>query len=281
MINFVITEICNWKCRYCVFPNKKSTKHTTKEIIKKHIDYVNIIVDKLNFTTSVQGGEVGLVPIDILEYFFSSISKKTDVSTNGEFLKRNLHNNPIIKPKINNIILHVADDLTGKVDNYNSDSVCGIVDINKNPKSIREFINNNNHIYFEYIDYDNDITGPVGKFSYEELYKSIKDLDNVSDWAKERLLNRFNKNLKECQNLCMSMHPVFFVDLVNETIPLCMRNYMKVYKSLTKYNLIKTIKEINTFDYVGNVCRSCIRICQDEGVGLPQIKNKLLYRSII
>lgn len=280
MINFVITEVCNWECEYCLFPKIKNKKHTSIEKIEKHYRYINEIIKKLDFPVSVQGGEIGLVPVNILECFFSKINKPIDVSTNGEFLKRNIHNNPIIKSKINKILLHVTNNIQEKI-NINFDienSICGIVDISNNPIEIKKFIEKNKHIYFEYIDYDNGIYDEIKPHSHFDLYEAIKNLNNVSNWAKERLTTRFDKNLKECQNQCMRLHPCIFVDLVNEKIPLCIRNYNTVYKELNKENLIETIKGINSFDYTNNTCKSCIRICKDEGIGLPQIKNKMLYR---
>ena len=159
--------------------------------------------------------------------------------------------------------------------------VVGIVDINKNPINIRNFILQNSHILFEYVDYENGIFNDIGQHSYVELYDAIQDLDNVSEWAKDRLKTRFHKDLAESQNQCMRLHPCFFIDLVNETIPLCIRNYMKVYKPLRRDNLIEIIKGMSTFDYINNTCESCIRICRDEGIGLQQIKNKMLYRSLL
>lgn len=286
LFNFIITEVCNWNCDYCAFPQIQLTaNHTTKEIIDKHIDYINEIIDKINpDVISVQGGEIGLIPEDILEYFFARLNRKIDVSTNGEFLKRGFHKNPIIKSKVRIIMLHVVDKIDNyKVDiNYDSEIpvVCGIVDINKNPEKVKQFIQANSQIYFEYIDYEHSISEESSHIDscYLELFYAIRDLKNVSKSAIHRILKKHELNkdkvIKLNQNVCMRLHPYIYVDLVNERIPLCIRNFSDVYQDLTYDTLIKIITNIGFFNYKDNHCNCCFRMCQDDGIDIKQILKK-------
>lgn len=293
LFNFIITEVCNWNCGYCLFPQiKQNAKHTTKEIIDKHIHYINHIIELIKpDTITVQGGEVGLVPPDILEYFFYTLQSKIIVSTNGEFLKKGFHKNPIIKKKLKSIMLHVADNIDDySVDiNYVSDIqiICGIVDINKNPKKVKKFIQANPNIMFEYIDFENSIfkLAPQTKNLYFELYTAIQKLDNVSYEAKMRILKKHqlnkDKDILVNQNICMKLHPCVYVDLVNERIPLCMRNFLDVHERLTYYKLIRAISHVDPFHSENNVCSNCFRMCQDDGIDMGQILKKSKLKGVL
>lgn len=265
--------------------------HTTKKIIDKHINYVNEIIEKINpEIITVQGGEIGHVPEYILEYFFERLNRPIDISTNGTFLKREFHKNKFIRPYINRIMLHITDvigcdelEINYDITDPDIEISIGIVDISKDPKKIKEFLEVNKKIYFDYIDYETAIDGGDLKVfpSYNDLYESIKDLSNVSEFAKQRILNRYKrgKDLSTNQQMCMSLHPCVFIDLVRETIPLCIRNYTTVTMPLNKENLISVIGDVGVFDYNNNVCKNCFRICQDDGVGISQIKNKSRYKE--
>lgn len=278
-----------------MFPKlQKLAKHTSKKIIDKHIEYINEILDKINpDIVTIEGGEVGHIPEYILEYFFERVNRKIEVSTNGQFLRREYHKNEFIRPKIKKIMLHIADKIDNNKIELDYDIIdddilieCGIVDINKDPKRIREFIISNDHIDFKYIDYDSDILGDgfgLDEVSYLDLYDAIKDLENVSSIAKERIIKKHKlnerRNIKTNQDMCQKLHPCVFIDLVNETIPLCIRNYLTVYTPLNYENLCASITETGIFDYSNSHCSNCFRICQDEGINISQIRNRSLYKK--
>lgn len=277
-----------------MFPKlQKLAKHTSKDIIDKHIDYINEILDKIDpDIITIEGGEVGHIPEYILEYFFERINRKIEVSTNGQFLRREFHKNQFIRPKIKKIMLHVVDkidsnkiELDYDIEDNEIPIECGIVDINKDPKAIELFLEANQHIVFDYIDYEHGIdTLPIDiSASYGILYDAIKDAPNVSNQAKQRVMRRYKRNaakdIKMNQDMCKKLHPCIFIDLVNETIPLCIRNYLTVYNELTYENLKSAITDLGVFDYTNARCDSCYRICQDGGVGIEQVRKRTEYKK--
>lgn len=296
MWNFILTEVCNWNCEYCVFPNKKEVHHATKLSIETHIDYIKRIMDITDpglQNLMIQGGEVGLVPKDVLIYLFERIQCKIDISTNGEFLRREYHNHPSMRPWIERIMLHIGDpideyklDLDYSLEDDDIFIDTGIVDVDMNPIKVQKFIQVNPQIRFDFVDYETPIfDGPcrVNSSVYKDLYDAIKNLDNVTKFAKDRLWKRFLRHkttdIKKQQEVCRSLHPSIFIDFVHETIPLCIRNYGLVDLPLTEKNLISVIGDIAPFDYNNNVCDNCFRICQNGGVNMSQVYNKMKLKK--
>jgi hypothetical protein len=259
-----------------VFPDLPEPKHSTKEILKRHLPYIRTFQEKLKFNTCIQGGEIGFLPKEILECFFGLWPEPIEVSTNGEFIRKGYHVK--YKKQIKEILLHITEDLTKKInlgytlENFN----IGICDITRNPELIKKFILMHPEITFNFIDYENPINEPCDgqPQDYLELYNCIKDLKNVSPWAINRIKSRIkNDNLELFQKSCSSFNNIFTVDLVNEKIVKCIRNFKTSSVPLTQENLKIVMTEFNVFPE-SSLCNNCFRICQDHS-----ISEKLSFRK--
>ena len=106
--NFVLTEQCNWRCKYCFFTDIQDQRSANFDIVKMHLEYIKDFM--IEGYMDVQGGDIGLVDIGLLEYFFETMGRKMYVSTNGVFLNKKMHLNEKIKPFIKMIwkIIYVA-----------------------------------------------------------------------------------------------------------------------------------------------------------------------------
>ncbi len=291
MFSFILTEECNWNCRYCQFPKIKEPKHASIESIKSHIDYIkdinNVINDQFTWNLTIQGGEIGFVPIDVLEYLFTIWEQKISISTNGEFFRRNYHKNTILKPKIDQMLFHLTDDLHPReiVLDYDLRDIdvslnIGICDITRTPDRIRKFLKINSKIYFNFVDYEHniDLFCDLQPSMYIDLYNNIKDLDNVSDYAKERIEQKIGgRPIQTHQNTCSSLSHVSMIDFINERIVLCVRNYNTSFIELTKENLIKVLTTYNSFNNK-DLCNNCFRMCQEIDTKRT-VNLKTIYRK--
>ena len=296
MWNFILTEVCDWNCEYCVFPEIREPQHATKLSIESHIDYIKEIMDLTDpglQNLMVQGGEVGFVPEDVLVHLFERTQRIIDVSTNGEFLRKGYHKHPKMRPWIKRVMLHIGepiDDYKLELDySLEDDDIfidTGIVDVNMDPVKVKLFIQRNQDIRFDFVDYEHPVfDNPcrVNGFIYKDLYDAIEDLPNVTQFAKDRLLKRFlrhkDTDMKKQQEICRTLHPAVFIDFIHEEIPVCVRNCNFVSLPLTKDNLKKAISDISPFDYSNYTCDSCFRICQNGGVHMGQIQNRIRLKK--
>jgi hypothetical protein len=243
----------------------------------------------------IQGGEIGFLPEDVLVHLFQRTERMIDVSTNGEFMRRGYHKHYKMRPWIERIMLHIGepiDDYKIELDySLHDDDIfidTGIVDVNMDPIKVRKFIQRNPEIRFDFVDYEHPVFGNpcrVNASIYEDLCQAIDDLPNVTQFAKDRLLKRFMRHkdtdMKKQQEICRNLHPSLFVDFVHEQIPLCVRNCNMVFLPLTKENLISAIADIAPFDYNRRTCDSCFRICQNGGVHMGQIQNRMKLKKIL
>jgi hypothetical protein len=297
MWTFILTEKCDWKCDYCLFPKISSPRSTTVDILSKHLPYIKKLIkltDPGYQNIIIEGGEIGFLSIDVLIYLVNQLKLKIDVSTNGEFIRRGYHKNQFLRFWIDNILLHIADEIFDYKLNLdyslNSDIFInvGIVDIRSNPKNIRSFILRNSDVSFNFIDVETPIFGEINNLTpeiYKIIYDNVSDLPNVTEVAKDRLLRRYKRNKKinisNNQALCRKLNPSIFIDFVNERICLCNRNYNIAYLDLNEANLIYVLTNISPFEKFKYSCISCFRICQDIGVNIKRLSNKNRIRSIL
>lgn len=296
MLNLILTEECNWNCKYCLFPQIKKPNRTNIKIIRRHLHYVKkifkIVSNEYTMNLMIQGGEVGTLPEEVLEFLFTEWGMDIDVSTNGEFVRRGFHKNPKIRKYVKRIMLHIADPIGPykiKLDYDFKDPEIfmdtGICDVEKDPDNLVSFIKMNSNIRFDFVDYEQDINKECSDNSnlYIELYEKLLPLENVTEQAKERIKKRYElnkgKEIKDKQNLCRQLNPTFFVDLVRETIPLCIRNYGKTFIPLNEENFKKTISEVNIFNFENCTCKNCFRICQNQGTDIGIYSKKIKYKK--
>jgi len=264
---FIVTQKCNWNCSYCEFPKISDPKETTVEILSRHLPYIKNVMNRLGnlvVFSDISGGEVGLLPLDTLRYFFQTLDYPMVVSTNGKFMENGYHLDKILRPYIKGLWYHVHPE-PGKFKvsyNYQDDEILinkGIVHNNIN--DIIDFINLNRNIEFGYIELEFDIDKKM-KPNYEmylDLYNRIKDLPNVTNDARHIIHQRLNEKLSlrdDCQNL----NTTVVLDMINERILLCHRSQMN-YIKLNEKNLINRLTNFPRDLFKGsNKCESCTRL---------------------
>lgn len=253
--SFILTERCNWNCYYCDFPSIKNPKDTDIDKINKHMPYISKNIEDNSFI-DVQGGEIGLIDINILISFFKYMKDKSViVSTNGKFLENNYHFIPSIRKKIKEIWWHLCEEPNGKkfkVDYYDKDINIRRGIVSKFLKNLIEMMEKNPQISFDYAELETSKVSPL------EAYKNLKNITNLTDRAKNILKSRCNNKITP--EICSKFHDTVSIDLVNERILLC-HKAMQNYIILSKLHLKKRLNNfpINVFNGK-NSCEHCIRL---------------------
>ena len=263
---FIVTEECNWKCKYCGFPEIVQPKSTNLQILSRHLPYIKEIVDKLGdllVFCDIAGGEVGLLPLDVLQYFFKTIDRKIVVSTNGLFMEKGYHLDPVIRPYIDGIWWHVHPEPKGKIDyDWNDDEIF----INKgithdNAQEMVDFCEANPNIQMNYVEFEFPIGESLQKNDSDYLYllEKLEDLPNVTQNAKDILRSRLTEK-EGLREQCRDFSQTVVFDLINENILLCHRS-MNNYIPLNRKNLEKRLRLFPKDVFPGeNQCNSCTRL---------------------
>lgn len=286
MISFILTEECDWGCNYCYFSHLENQKKPKMEIYQKHLPYIKKIMDirlahNLPLKADIQGGEVGNMPLELLQYFFQTVQYPIDVSTNGEFFKRGYHLDDKIRPYIAAILWHVTNDFKTIIEtDYKDDKIHisrGIV--HNNEDEIVDFIKLNKHITFDYIEFEFDIKEKreMNVLSYHSLLKRISSLKNITEYAKQVLEKRLSEKIGHRDN-CIKFHDSIVIDLVNENICQCQR-HLDDCIPLNKDNLIKRLRGFPKNFFKGLGCKSCTRLYAGKYSG-NIIERTLLGRSL-
>lgn len=240
-IDLVATEVCRWLCEYCAFPSIMDQKSTTIPIINKHGWYIKKLIDKLKQKGAevqlyFQGGEVGELDIGVIRHLFKIIDSEITISTNGLFLDRGYHKDPVIREYIKQIFWHVNPtcDLRPITDFHDEDIkiVRGVV--HKDKETLESF-NNYTNLNIEY----SEIENPINE-------KSVVDVDIIEK--------------------CRNYHNDITIDLVNEKICLCIRTFKDITIPLTEENLLTALKTFPGVLYdlpavENSLCYSCCRLC--------------------
>jgi hypothetical protein len=228
--------------------------------------YIQELIEKLDgIVTGIdaQGGEIGLLDLDTLKYFFKYIPIPVIVSTNGKFLERGYHKDKAIRPLIKEIYYHIYQTPKKiKIDykNYDDEIPIRIGIVHNNIKGIVDFIKMNPNVIFDYVEFENQIYNQeiIPSIQYKKLTNRLNGLPNVS----ENVINILNSKINEIKNkqdLCRKFSSTITIDLINERILLCHRSNNS-YIPLTKENLIKRLtrhpKELFSIDN----CCSCVRL---------------------
>lgn len=264
---FILTEVCDWECEYCDFVKIENPRHTNMDVLKKHLPYISEIIKKLgHYAVHVDcaGGEIGLLPIEILRYFFETIDAKFVVSTNGLFLDKKYHLDPVIRPRIREVQWHVIDHPRKiKIDvDYHDDEIFinkGIV--GKDAQGMVDFCEANPDIQMNYVEFEFDMDRPREKDDalYKKFYEMIKNIPNITDNAKNIIKGRLTEK-ENLRDLCEKFNQTVVTDLINERIMFCHRS-QNVTIPLTKRNFIK---RIHTFPkdmfFENKKCNACTRL---------------------
>lgn len=282
--SLILTEECDWDCEYCYFPNSHQ-KSPSLSVYQKHLPYIKKVMDKLDevdllVNIDIQGGEVGLISESMLEYFFETIKHKVSVSTNGMFLSKKYHLNKKIRPYIRSIMWHLCKEPGNfKIVDYEDDDIYisrGIV--HRDADEMIDFIKMNNHITFDYVEFEFDIKREMlpSMALYGYLYDRISSITNVTHNAKEILKRRLMETEDHRDN-CRKYNGSILIDLVNEKICLCQRQLNENIE-LTEKNLLM---RLNTFPeklFKGDGCNTCTRLYSGKFFG-NVIERAMLIRT--
>lgn len=264
--SFILTEKCNWKCSYCEYPLMQKPNTTTKKILDKHMPYIMDMIINLGKNVTgidVQGGEVGLIDLNILRVFFKYIPFPVIISTNGKFLERGYNNDKVIRPLIKEIYYHVyPDPKKVKIEYKKYDDKIPIKNgiVHNNIEDMIDFIRINENIFFDYIEFENPIYSKtkISVNQYHVLIDKVKNFPNISSKALNILKRKIEKNTPK-REFCRKFSSTVTIDLVNERILLCHRSnssYIHLSKTNLKKRLTSYPKDIFSIDN----CKSCVRL---------------------
>lgn len=285
-ISLILTEKCDWDCHYCMFPFLSCRNETNETILQRHLPYIADIIYKLRMNQitvnlDIQGGEVGLLPPNVLREFFQIMKMPVAVSTNGEFLKQGYHLDEDIQPYISTILWHVTNDFSAVVEDYEDDKTPisrGIV--HDDIFEIMEFIRNNQHIMFDYVEFEFDIkeARQMKVDMYHVLIEMLKQVKNITDNVIHRLEARIFENPKNRDN-CRDLNSSVVLDMVNETICLCQRNTMDNIP-LTEDKLRLRLKGFPRNFFKGDGCETCTRLHSAKMAG-TSIESIMKVRRVL
>lgn len=261
IINIVPTEICKWNCCYCIFPSIKNPKSTTVEIIDKHCTYIKNILNilketKINIQVCLQGGEVGELSKDMMTYLLDKFDTSVVISTNGLFLEKEYHKDSYIRKYIDQIHWHVSPDCKLEI----------IKDVKDDIKIIRGVVCHNQQQMDNFILYN-------------------KDSLNIEYSKTDNLLHQQSYISTDIIEKCRNYHNEITIDLVNENLCLCIRNFKDVTIPLNEINLISLLRSfpLNTYN-LPNIektsCYSCCRLCVDR-INHNMFKERLKTLKVI
>jgi len=249
--DLVLNESCNYNCFYCTVKNYKNT--ITKDKLDK-LDWLFTILKKLHnkklINVVIQGGDIGLVPEETLEYFFQKIYPiKVEISCQDNFFKNKY--NEKFKDYYTVLYNHISD-LDGCISP--NIGVTGVVD--KDPKKIKDFIDKYGPV--NYIGFENDFS-PI---TIQGIKETIKEFINIIGPNKQLqdILNISNEELKKRRKECYKAAYVT-LSLCSGKIVQCIRNYNNSIE-LTNDNLYKYIIKPDIIKTVG--CESCSRTFIDK-----------------
>jgi hypothetical protein len=210
------------------------------EIIDRHCSYIKNLIKSLKRGNAevhlyLQGGEVGELPVELIEYLLSKIDSEITIDTNGLFMSKGYHKNPKIRKYIKQILWHVSPDC----------ELIDIDDVTDSIKIIRGVVHPDPQIIESFLGFTKmDI-------EYSEIEMPLSGKSIVSQDI-----------IRKCRNY----HNDITIDLVNERLCLCIRNFDRIFVPLNEDNLIKLLgsfpKDIYDLpDIENSSCYSCCRLC--------------------
>ena len=266
--SFILTEECDWNCEYCAFSGVEHAMKAQMSVYQAHLPYIKKVMDTLNkkdvlVNIDIQGGEVGLIDLDILKYFFNTIALTINVSTNGEFLRRGYHHCPDIRKHLGTIMWHVKDDIfpAEVIDDYHDPDIHisrGIV--HNNVDEIVNFVCTNHHILFDYIEFEFDIreSREMDVEMYHDLLNKLEDVENIT-WNAWQILKGRITERKDHRVNCRKFNHSIMINLANETVCFCQRQ-PRTNIPLSRENLTYRLKTFPKDIWDWTTCESCTRL---------------------
>lgn len=265
-----LTQKCQWKCWYCDHPSIINPQTCSEDDLKQLIDILIELKDiRKDVEILLEGGEIGLLDEKLLDLiFYSNVSDKYSITTNGLFMKKGFHNR--YKDKINYLLYHVVPEIEfdSEFEYYqNGLPIQYTVVVHKN--NIQQFQNlldkNPNCMFLPHFlqPRRNDLNF-MNKDDFKRIYEIIKDKDNVFDFIKLRVklisevLDR-KESLKRLQLSCQKKMTKTIINLPTKKIHRCCVSMNSSSVELNKENLIKILNGENIFDNSDTeMCLNCI-----------------------
>ena len=273
---FSMTEKCNWNCFYCDFPTINKPSQVDINYLKEIVPKIKKITDKFKIQMCIEGGELGLVDEEILDYMFIESGLvdnqvKWHIATNGLFLKKGYHKK--YKENIRSILYHVKPDIDqntnfnfNSFEEYNFDIFYTIVVHKKNIPLLKNFFNFHKGKLFVPHVLQPRIKGLdlLDLNYYTEIYNIIKDCSNVHPhfitrykYIIENFDNQHLMNLK--RKFCCENYKKMMIDFPNNKIIRCCISMGTDKIEFNETNLNNTLKNnIGIFPKWDVTCKNCI-----------------------
>jgi len=284
-IEIILTKSCTWNCLHCLYsPDYKVNLTISK--ITKHLPYIVDTLSKLNnFSICLVGGEIGLVPCNMLSEIFNILSNGNKlpifISTNGEFLYNGYH--LIFDKYIYKIFWHFNDDLRYYYHNNINININNKIHFGKvfnRIEQVKPYLDNiivYNNIILDYLSFDLPLYSINNKSQDEILsmynyllstvqsyYSNIISNDCIQDIKNKIHLLSINNNLEDSRKACSELNETISIDLEDEVIWQCSgRSHNKI--ELNEDNLISMLlPHNNLFNNYNKYCDSCIPWCIEK-----------------
>lgn len=283
VIEFSVTDYCDWNCEYCSFPLLTEKRKVSNKILTEKwlFDIINNIL--FDSEILIQGGEIGTLELDdiyLLEEILKLLNRKVIIDTNGLFIVKNYHK--ILKKYIDKIYLHVTDNGKNthidKIKEKNDlDDIIIIYGIVGEPDFIIDYLTKMKDITFEYV----DIESSNVEFSYEKNKEKIK---KINLFQNNKYTNFFrNDNKIEYQRSLCKHASNLVINLQKMKLMPCMTKAQIDYTShldLTYDNFKKILTEMNVYNITNDFCKKCYRSCFIVNFDYI-LRNKITYKKRI
>lgn len=285
-ISFFITSMCNWNCYYCDIPKITNQKSTTLTILQKH-SYIFEYINKLKCPVSLTGGELGLVPTNVIDYLFGHFDVPLLIPTNGTFIKNGMFDH--YKDHIYKLVYHVSIDLEQRDWTFINENDVDILDYvviltHSNIMLFEEFLR---HFPFK-------LNPKLSRVKEKNVFNNVHlthadllELRKIAIKYEHKLNSNFihniewqltkKKNIESLAKLCKNACLLPQIDLVDEQILACCTSYDDNTKiKLNEDNFLSSICGDNNKlfnDTLSIACETCNRVDL-----LSDISNVLLKK---
>lgn len=263
-----LTQLCNWRCDYCDFPVMKNRRSVTIKDLRTQLPMIKEATKDLNIEFSIEGGELGMMDQDTLDFFFENGPSETYfLATNGLFFKQGYYER--YKEKIHTVLYHVRKEINDGFSFMDHNTECiiwhTIVVHKKNLGLLPEFLDSHiDNIWFPHVIQPRTSNLDLMDYDYyKKIYEIVKDRPNVHRFFKERykliVENMQTKDWLDIKiKLCCNDYTKLIINMPSYKIHRCCISMDTDHIEFTKDNLYNTIHSIPSFSAWDNVCKDCI-----------------------
>ena len=283
-----LSQICNWNCFYCDHPLIINPSHADIDYLRLLFPILQQVTKNYKIEHCVEGGEIGLIPEDILDLFFfeSNFDNTYHVATNGKFLERNLHERYC--DKIHSLLYHVKPDIK-KFDfdfqDYNHfgiDFFYTIVIHRGNIDLISDFFDYHSDKKFapHVLQPRREDLSLLDFELYKEIYDIVKEKDNVVSGFVKRykyIIDKYHKvnYLESRRKLCCNNYKKMAIDYANKKLVRCCISMQSDSVDLNDDNLRNALDNDNAvFPSWESMCTDCIASFVFEDIYYAKTINK-------